>query len=120
MTHTARRYQAGYRNPITDEWVRGISEDPDVDPGYFDLELEVWVAGVPDISSGEWMPEQAVLATDRECPPAFPVKGNLPSRVYHLPDHPTYERTIPEICFAGADAAMTAGFRPSRAGRRNE
>jgi large subunit ribosomal protein L17 len=120
MTHTARRYQAGYRNPITDTRVLGISEDPDADPGYYDLELEIWIAGIPDISSGEWIPEQAILATDRECPPTFPVKGNLPSRVYHLPDDATYARTIPEICFADADAAMMAGFRPSRARKRHE
>lgn len=119
MAQTARRYQAGYRDPITDEWVVGTSEDPNLDTGYYDMELEIWVEGVPDISSGEWMPEFAVLATARECPTDFPIKGNLPSRIYHLPNHPTYERTIPEICFAGEDAAMTAGFRPSQAGRRD-
>ena len=81
MAQTARRYQAGYRDPITDEWVVGTSEDPNLDTGYYDMELEIWVEGVPDISSGEWMPEFAVLATARECPTDFPIKGNLPSRI---------------------------------------
>ena len=119
MTETMRRYQAGYRDPIADVWVVGVSDDPDTIPGYYDLELEVWVEGVPEIGAGSWMPEEAILATDRDCPPEFPIKGNLPSRVYHMPDQPSYERTIPEICFAAEDAAMRAGFRPSRAGRQD-
>jgi hypothetical protein len=70
-------------------------EDTVVDVGYFDVELEVWSLGEPDILSGEWMPQDALLAMGAECP--------------------TYERTEPEICFASEDAARLAGFRKSRA-----
>ena len=119
MADTARRYQAGYLDPVTVEWVVGIS-DAETEIGYYDVELEVWIVGVPDIISGEWMPEDAMLTTgERDCPPENPIKGNLPSRIYHLPDQPTYERTIPEICFASESAAMTAGFRAARVGRQN-
>ena len=118
MTDTARRYQAGYHDPATADWVFGVS-DMDTDIGYYDVALEVWIFGVPDILSGAWMPLDAVLTTSeqRDCPPENPIKGNLPSRIFHLPDQPTYERTIPEICFASEAAAMAAGFRAARGGR---
>jgi hypothetical protein len=122
MTDTVRRYQAGYLDPVTQDWVVGIPPDAaGTDVGYYDVELEVWALGEPDILSGEWMPEDAVLATGgAECPSDYPVKGNLPSRVYHLPDQATYERTIPEVCFGSEETAQLAGFRPSRAGRRDD
>jgi hypothetical protein len=117
MTDTARWYQAGYRDPATADWVFGVS-DMDTDLGYYDVELEVWYVGVPDILSGAWMPQDAVLTTSeqRDCPPENPIKGNLPSRIFHRPDQPTYKRTIPEICFASEAAAMAAGFRAAREG----
>jgi hypothetical protein len=110
MTDVARRYQPGYRNPGTETWTPGVTDDEDADPGYYDIELEVWVD----------LPEDAILATDNECPDDYPIKGNLPSHVYHMPDQPSYQRTIPEVCFADEDAAMSAGFRPSQVGRRED
>lgn len=52
--------------------------------------------------------------TDRDCPPAQPIKGNLPSRIYHRPGDPSYEDTRPERCFATERDAAAAGFRPPR------
>ncbi len=116
MTDSPRRYQAGYLDPATLDWVIGVpADDTPADIGYFDVELEVWALGEPDILSGEWMPNDALLATGADCPSDHPIKGNLPSRIYHLPDQTTYERTEPEICFNSEDAARLAGFRASRA-----
>lgn len=36
------------------------------------------------------MPNEALLATGAECPSDHPIKANLPSRIYHLPDQATY------------------------------
>jgi micrococcal nuclease len=52
--------------------------------------------------------------TGRDCPPDRPIKGNLPSRIYHRPGDPSYDETKPEECFATARDAETAGFRPPR------
>jgi hypothetical protein len=122
METAARRFQAGYRDPVTEDWVIGLPpDDVDADLGYYDVELEVWILGEPDILSGVWMPEDAVLATGApDCPPDYPIKGNLPSRIFHRPDQPTYERTIPELCFGSEETAGLAGFRPARAGRRDK
>ena len=45
-----------------------------------------------------------------DCPASYPIKGNMPSRRYHKPGQPSYNRTIPEVCFQSAEAAEAAGF----------
>lgn len=52
--------------------------------------------------------------TDRNCPPGQPIKGNLPSGIYHRPGDPSYDDTRPERCFATEREAADAGFRPPR------
>src|SRR5439155_19759065 len=55
--------------------------------------------------------------SDGACPPNFPIKGNIRSdgtKIYHLPNDPTYARTHAEQCFATADDAQAAGFRAPR------
>ena len=125
MSETVKRYQAGYRDPVAEDWVFGVIEtdpaeagQPAVEVGYFDMETEVWLVGVPDIEGGQWLPLDAVLTTgEPECPSEFIVKGNLPSRVYHVPGQSSYRRTTPEICFASEEAAVAAGFRAAHPGR---
>jgi hypothetical protein len=51
MADMARVYQAGFLDPATGDWVFGVS-DTDTDIGYYDVELDVWFVGVPDILSG--------------------------------------------------------------------
>lgn len=114
-TGTTRYYRVGYIDPETGDWAMGIAEVDD-NVGYYDIEGDAWTPGVPEIKAGAWMPEQAVLVTEQDdCPPDHPIKGNLPSRIYHLAEQSTYERTNPEICFATESAAMMAGFRKSQA-----
>lgn len=117
MADVPRRYHAGYRDPTMQEWLMGIPDEGlTVELGYLDIEREVWIVGEPDIQSGEWLPDDALLSTGGpDCPSAYPIKGNLPSRIYHLPDQSTYARTTPEICFGSEDTAKMAGFRPSKA-----
>lgn len=47
----------------------------------------------------------------RYCPPAFPIKGNERSMIYHRPSDDSYAPTIPEVCFAGEPEAAAAGYR---------
>ena len=117
MTSGPRRFRSGYRTGATEEWILGTSDSPDAMVGYYDPDADQWTEGVADIESGEWIPVDAVRAGGgRDCPPGFPVKGNLPSRVFHSPGQQDYDRTSPEICFASEAAARDAGFRHARAG----
>ena len=117
MTSGPRRFRSGYRSPATDEWVLGASDSPDAIVGYYDPDADQWTEGVADIESGEWIPVDAVRPSEgRDCPPGYPVKGNLPSRVFHTPGQANYDRTTPEVCFTNEAAARDAGFRCARLG----
>jgi hypothetical protein len=50
----------------------------------------------------------------RDCPSAYPIKGNQSSMLYHEPGTPTYASTIPEFCFSSAESAEAAGFSSTR------
>ena len=60
-------------------------------------------------------PEQGKVPGDgsSDCPEGYPVKGNADSMIYHAGGDSTYERTIPEFCFATTDDAVAAGYRPT-------
>jgi hypothetical protein len=49
-----------------------------------------------------------------DCPPAYPIKGNSKSHIYHLPGGASYSATMPNICFADEAAAEAAGYRPTK------
>jgi hypothetical protein len=50
----------------------------------------------------------------RECPSAYPIKGNSQSMLYHEPGSATYQATVAEFCFSSVQAAETAGFAATR------
>jgi large subunit ribosomal protein L17 len=52
----------------------------------------------------------APLDDPDEAPEGFPIKGNVDSMLYHVPDSPFYGRTVAEVWFANAEAAEAAGF----------
>lgn len=56
-----------------------------------------------------------VYGSGRNCPAAYPVKGNQ-SGIYHVPGGRYYKITTPEQCFRDASAARRAGYRASRNG----
>ncbi len=47
------------------------------------------------------------------CPPSYQVKGDLTTMRYRNPGEPSYDQTVPDICFRSAVAAETAGFSES-------
>jgi large subunit ribosomal protein L22 len=52
---------------------------------------------------------------DGSQPDGFPIKGNADSMLYHTPDSPHYDQTVPEIWFASEDDAEAAGYsKPKR------
>jgi trigger factor len=51
-----------------------------------------------------------------DCPSTHPIKGNASSKIYHAPGSGSYDRTIPEVCFATEEDATAAGYRASKSG----
>lgn len=49
------------------------------------------------------------------CPPGYPVKGNLHSMIYHVPGGEYYDRTNAQnsLCFDNTADAEAGGFRSS-------
>jgi len=48
------------------------------------------------------------------CPDDFPVKGNATSKIFHLPGTSYYAMTKANVCFRSPEAAVRAGYRPSK------
>ena len=55
-----------------------------------------------------------VEPVDGACPASHPIKGNAQSKIFHVPEGASYSRTVPERCYASADAAEADGFRPAK------
>ena len=58
--------------------------------------------------------EAWVEPVDGQCPVDFPIKANDNSMIFHMPDGRSYERTIPERCYANADDAIADGYRAAK------
>jgi hypothetical protein len=69
-------------------------------------------AGTPETAD---LPAGAVPGSGTStCPPEFPIKGNLQSKIYHTTASRSYGRTIAEVCFATPEAAEAAGYRAAQ------
>jgi hypothetical protein len=60
-------------------------------------------------SDGGW-----VAPVDGTCPASHPIKGNAQSKIFHVPEGASYDRTVAERCYASAEAAEADGFRAAK------
>jgi len=60
-------------------------------------------------------PTAWVEPVDDVCPVSHPVKGKLSSGIYHVAGGANYERTRPDRCYSGAEAAEADGLRAAKA-----
>ncbi|HEY7133568.1 MAG TPA: hypothetical protein VIB48_00755 [Acidimicrobiia bacterium] len=56
----------------------------------------------------------AVDPVEGDCPPGFPVKGKRSSGIFHVPGGLSYDRTVPDRCYATAEDAAADGLRAAR------
>jgi hypothetical protein len=56
-----------------------------------------------------------VLPANGECPSGYPIKANDSSRIFHVPGGRSYDRTVPERCYATAEDATADGYRAAKA-----
>ncbi len=59
-------------------------------------------------------PQTWVEPADGECPASHLIKGNADSGIFHVPGGQSYERTVPERCYATAEDAVDDGFRQAK------
>lgn len=55
-----------------------------------------------------------VEPTGGACPASHPVKAKLASGIFHVPGGQMYDRTVPDRCYADAEAATDDGLRASK------
>ena len=70
----------------------------------------------PAVTVPEEVPPSARWSdpVEKACPPGFEIKVKLASGIYHLPGMFAYDRTIPDRCYASAEAAEADGFRAAK------
>jgi trigger factor len=73
-------------------------------------------AGAPPPDTAAWVKGTG----ESDCPEGYPIKGNASSMIYHGPGQSSYDRTMPEMCFASEEAAITEGYRASKAGMAHD
>lgn len=73
-------------------------------------EAEAVVAEAEPVVTTSW-----AAPIDGACPPGFPVKANDRSKIFHVPGGRSYERTIPERCYADPESAAADGYRAAKA-----
>ena len=56
-----------------------------------------------------------VVAVDGKCPDGYPIKVNPVSGIFHVPGGRSYERTVPQRCYATTEAAERDGYRQAKA-----
>lgn len=54
---------------------------------------------------------RGVEPVDGACPPGYPIKANSSSKIFHVPGGRSYDRTVPDRCYAGEADASADGYR---------
>ncbi len=79
-----------------------------------DVRPFVEVANEGDADSSA-QPARWAAPVDGRCPDGYPIKANDNSMIFHVPGGRFYDRTVPERCYADADAATADGYRAAKA-----
>ena len=88
----------------------GLAAAPEAEPA-----TEITPAPEAEAGEGITVPEGAVAGPGgQDCVEGYPIKGNASSKIFHVPGQSSYERTIPELCFATEEDAIAAGYRASK------
>ena len=55
-----------------------------------------------------------VEPVDGACPPGYPVKAKTVSKIFHVPGGSSYDRTVPNRCYANETDAEADGYRKAQ------
>ncbi|HJM28518.1 MAG: hypothetical protein QF596_02465 [Acidimicrobiales bacterium] len=104
-------------------WLRSRSSEETESSDEEDLPWPPIVTDEPDKSSqviepndGSPVEPRSWLTCDESgnCPDSHLIKAKDSSGLYHIPGGNTYDRTIPDRCYATAEAAEADGYRASQ------
>lgn len=109
----ARAIRAKAAPPTTGQasW-QPLADEPAAEPRTGPVQF----TSVPDPASDSG-PDGATLwvaPVDGTCPASHPIKGNAQSGIFHVPGGLSYDRTVPERCYATEADAEADGFRRAK------
>lgn len=55
-----------------------------------------------------------VEPVDGACPPGYPIKAKSSSKIFHVPGGRSYDRTVPDRCYATEADAEADGYRKAK------
>lgn len=55
-----------------------------------------------------------VEPVDGACPSGYPIKAKSSSKIFHVPGGSSYERTVPDRCYANESDAEADGYRKAQ------
>ena len=67
---------------------------------------------IPVAPPAPYGPGSAQSAPDGSGPPGWLVKARSDTRLYYVPDNPTYDPMVAQVWFKDEDSALRAGFTP--------
>lgn len=114
---TSDEHVGGEEPGFVDNLQRSSAQGGDAGPGA-GTAVNADAAGADQDGGADSVPEGAVRGDGTtDTPPGYPIKGNASSKIYHLPEYPSYKGTKAEYCFATEEDAIAAGYRAP--GKRN-
>ncbi|MGB3762695.1 MAG: hypothetical protein WA966_05675 [Ornithinimicrobium sp.] len=64
----------------------------------------------PEVVESPYGPGSVFADEDGSVPSGYDIKGNAGSMLFHTPESPSYESSVPEVYFNSEEAARAAGF----------
>ncbi|GJM39074.1 MAG: hypothetical protein DHS20C19_24410 [Acidimicrobiales bacterium] len=86
-----------------------LTDPPESEPRTGPVQFTAPPASADDAPAGSWLEP-----VDGVCPASHPIKGNAQSGIFHVPGGMSYERTVPERCYASEADAEADGFRKAK------
>ncbi|MDW3217496.1 MAG: hypothetical protein R8F63_02680 [Acidimicrobiales bacterium] len=86
-----------------------LTDPPESEPRTGPVQFTAPAEDGEDTPSGSF-----VEPVDGVCPATHPIKGNAQSGIFHVPGGMSYERTVPERCYASEADAEADGFRKAK------
>lgn len=67
-----------------------------------------------EAAGGDRAPAWVEPDADGGCPEGYPVKAKKSSDIFHVPGGASYDRTVPDRCYASGAAAEADGLRQAK------
>ncbi|MGB3859899.1 MAG: hypothetical protein WA903_13745 [Ornithinimicrobium sp.] len=105
------RVDSNLADPADTEHDVAVERDHhDGDQGSADMDADSSETSEPQVVESPYGPGSVFADDDGSVPSGYDIKGNAGSMLFHTPESPSYESSVPEVYFNSEEAARAAGF----------